>query len=290
MRTRPVVAAAALAAALLAVACGRLQRPAEGGIPHPTGPEDLVLRVATGGGFVPPGYAFRELPAFSLYGDGRLIRPGATIAIYPGPALPALFATRISEDGVQAILARAEEAGLLGPDRRLDWPVVADAPWTTFTVVAGGAAHVVSAYALGFEEGAGPGLPPGVTEEEAALRRELAAFVRALGDLGSWLPEGAVGPEEPYEPQALRVLVEPWREAPDPALAQPEVPWPLGSLAGFGDPTELAPGARCGLVEGPDLRALLPLVERANELTPWTSGGQRYLLTFRPLLPDESGC
>ncbi|HWO70215.1 MAG TPA: hypothetical protein VNP94_05610 [Actinomycetota bacterium] len=288
MRTRHLIAA--LAAALLAAACGRLRPPAEGGIPHPTGPDDLVLRVATGGGFVPPAYAFRELPSFSLYGDGRLIRPGATIEIYPGPALPGLYVTRISEEGVQAILARAREAGLLGPDRRLDWPVVADAPWTTFTVAAGGVSHVVSAYALGFEEGTEGGLPPGVTEEEAAARRELAAFLRALGDLRSWLPAGAVGPEEPYEPHALRVLVEPWREAPDPALAQPEVAWPLGPLAGFGEPSGLAPGARCGVVEGSDLRALLPLAERANELTSWTSGGERYLLTFRPLLPDESGC
>ncbi|HWO69366.1 MAG TPA: hypothetical protein VNP94_01210 [Actinomycetota bacterium] len=280
---------AALGLAVLAAACGRLQRPGDGGIAHPTGPEDLVLRVATGGGLLPPEAAFRELPSFSLYGDGRLIQPGATIEIYPGPALPAAFVSRISEAGVQAILARAEEAGLLGPDRRLGWPLVVDAPWTTLTVVAGGGAHVVSVYALGLEE-AGDGLPPGVTEEEAALRRELAAFLRALGDLRSWLPEGAVGAEEAYEPHALRVLVQPWREPPDPALSQAEVAWPLGPLSGFGRGSDLAPGARCGVVEGPDLHEVLPLAERANELTPWTSGGQRYLLTFRPLLPDESGC
>ena len=34
----------------------------------------------------------------------------------------------------------------------------------------------------------------------------------------------------------------------------------------------------------------MPLVEQANQLTPWTSDGSQYGLLFRPLLPDESGC
>ena len=35
---------------------------------------------------------------------------------------------------------------------------------------------------------------------------------------------------------------------------------------------------------------LLPLAEDANTLTPWTSDGQRYAISFRPLLPNETSC
>jgi hypothetical protein len=43
-------------------------------------------------------------------------------------------------------------------------------------------------------------------------------------------------------------------------------------------------------VTGSDLATLLPLVQTANQLTPWTSGGKEYTLLFRPMLPDETGC
>ena len=32
------------------------------------------------------------------------------------------------------------------------------------------------------------------------------------------------------------------------------------------------------------------LAEDANANTPWTSGGNQFTVTFRPLLPDETGC
>ena len=47
---------------------------------------------------------------------------------------------------------------------------------------------------------------------------------------------------------------------------------------------------RCGAVAADAATTLLPLAEQANQLTPWTSDGERYALWFRPLLPDESGC
>jgi len=47
---------------------------------------------------------------------------------------------------------------------------------------------------------------------------------------------------------------------------------------------------RCGTVAADAAATLLPLAEQANQLTPWTSDGERYGLWFRPLLPDESDC
>ena len=72
------------------------------------------------------------------------------------------------------------------------------------------------------------------------------------------------------------------------------IAWPLTTpLATFGAPPIQGGGlngTRCGVVEGTDAATLRPLLEKANQLTPWTSGGKTYSLRVRPLLPDESGC
>ncbi len=284
MRARPL-AASILALGLLLGACGRLNDGAggDGSIDHPTGADELVLRVEYVGGFVPVEYMLRQVPGFSLFGDGSLVITGPQIEIYPGPALPNLIVTPITEDGVQVILEAARDAGLLGPDRTYDYPCIMDAATTTFTLNADGATHAVSAYALG--DGMG-GECPGVDDD---ARRKLFDFSSKLGDLRSWLPQGSIGEERAYEPTALRVYVQPY--VPDPNLEQPVVDWPLDTpLASFGDPVSAVPDTRCGVVEGDELEKLLPEAQRANELTPWRSDGEDHRLLFRPLLPDERGC
>ncbi len=54
-----------------------------GSITHPTGSADVVLRVSTGGGFVPIEYNYTMTPEFTLYGDGRVIVTGPITAQYP---------------------------------------------------------------------------------------------------------------------------------------------------------------------------------------------------------------
>lgn len=256
------------------------------GIEHPTSPNRLVLRVEQGGGFVPIEYALRDVPLFSLYGDGRIVTTGPQIAIYPGPALPNLVVTRISDEGIQAILRAARDAGLLGPDRHYDHPGIADVHTTTFTVVAEGSRHVISAYALGVDDATGL-----IPEDEREARRKLSDFQAKLSDLRSWLPQGSVGEESSFEFDELRIFVRQasW-ESPDEGLEQPEIEWPLEEgLAGFGQELNDLE-FRCGSVEGASLATLLPVVQNANELTPWRDGAELYGLVFRPLLPDESGC
>lgn len=284
MRTRPLLLSPAIALSLLAAACGRLTGTGDGGgIDHPTGRNDVILRVDYGGGFVPAEYSVRSLPTFALYGDGTLVLQGPQIEIYPGPATPNLLRRTIDEDGIQAILEAAQEAGLLGPDRHYDYPCVADGATTTFTLNADGATHTISAYSL-FE---GEGDCPDVDRQG---RAKLAGFMTKLGDLGTLVPEGSLGPEEPFVESELRVYARPYGQAPDPQLEQRVSDWPLATgLGGFGE--EVADlGLRCGVVSGADLKLLRPLALEANELTPWRSGGERYLLIFRPLLPDEHGC
>ena len=301
----PKALAAVVAVSLALGACARLSAGGSGGfIDHPTGPADLVLRVEVVGGFRPATAVLRDVPPFTLVGNGRVIAPGPQVLVYPGPALPNLQVREVTEAGVQRILRAARDAGLMGPDRHYDYPLVADAATTRFVLVAGGERHVVSAYALGeeafgedlgaptgMESPAGAERAPGLSEEERGARRRLARFRDRLLDLGRWLPPGSVGEERPYEPAGLRVFVTPDLPVEDPALRQRPLDWPLPEpLAGLGRPLEGLPEVRCAVVSGEDLQALRPLLERATELTPWRSGGRTFGLAFRPLLPDESGC
>jgi hypothetical protein len=289
MRTR-TLPIALLTVALLVGACGRFRDdpgPGNARIDHPTGADHVVLRVATGGGFVPLEYNLRSIAGISIYGDGRLIVEGPMIEIYPGPALPNLQVTQLSEDAIQAILREARTAGLLGEDASYDYPCVADLPTTTFTVAAEGTTHTVSAYALGFTEGAEASADCRGVDSEA--RAKLYDFQVKLGDLRSWLPEGSIGQEEPFEPSEMRVYVQPYRG--DSALTQPQVDWPLAStLEAFGEEDANFADLRCGVVGGDDLGVLMPEARSANELTPWTSDGGEFSLIFRPLLPDEHTC
>jgi hypothetical protein len=295
MRTK-TLAITLLVPVLLLAACGRLNDDdgaggsggtgGSNGIDHPTGGDELVLRVQIGGGFVPVEWNLRSVPGISIFGDGRMIVEGPMIEIYPSPALPNLQVSRLTEEAIQAILEEAERAGLLGPDASYDYPCIADAPTTTFTVVADGTTHTVSAYALGFEDGSGQA---SCADVKVDARAELRDFSQKLGDLRSWLPEGSIGAEEEYVPTEMRVYVRPYQG--DAELEQAQVEWPLADpLAGFGERDPNLADTRCGVVSGADLDALLPLAQTANELTPWSSGGTDHGLIFRPLLPDEHTC
>ena len=261
-------------------------------IEHPTG-SDLVVRMESGGGFVPREFVLGSLPAFTLLGDGRVITQGAQTMIFPGPALPSIQERRLSEAGIQQVLDFIRDTGLFGADAEYMGAanVVADAPTTTFTVQAGGRTVTVSVYALGmFLEGEGaPGLPAG---EEVAHRR-LQQLSDRLTMLERWLPDEAwVAPEHTdYQPEAVRLYVRNADADPaDPSGLEPDVrDWPLAEpLAEFGDePSENSPDLRCGTIEGPDLEPALAELRSASQITRWRSGESVYVIIARPLLPDE---
>jgi hypothetical protein len=285
MRIRAV--SLALPLLLLAACADAPPGPGDGneGIPHATGPGALLVRVDVGGGFVPVEWHLRNLPTVSLYGDGTLITPGAQIAIYPGPALPAISRRTVEEDGVQAILREAIDATDSLPADLGDMGTVAiaDAPTTVITVRAGTVDRRIEVYALA-ELG---GRPDGMPEDVYRARQRLAGLVTKLTALDGWLPAGSLGSETTFEGDAARLFVGRYRRVED--LAQEPIAWPLGGgLGSFG--TGTAQGYRCGTVLGDDWRTLLEAAGPSNELTPWMDGGERYSILFRPLLPDEAGC
>jgi len=282
--------------AVLLASCARFgASPApETPISHPAG-DALVLRLATAGGFVPADYLFASIPGFTLTGDGRVIMVGAQDLIYPGPALPALNVRRLTDEGIQLVLREAVGSGQLDDDA--DWlganRFVADAPDSVFTLHADGREVSVRVYALGILDPERPSDWPQVSADELAAHRSLRALSDRLMTLDAWLPSDAWADPawQPYEAAAIRLLVrDADGEAPNPdGPPFQELPWPVtGDPATFGDPAAWAEDARCGVVAGADSGAWYAALADANQLTRWTSGGHRYALTIRPLLPDEA--
>lgn len=291
---KPRTAAAAFLAIAL-VACAdapsgsarTTSTPSIGAIAHQTGSDQIVLRVAFEGGFVPIDVMLSSMPTVSLFGDGTLITPGAQIDIYPGPALPAIQQQHVTEAGLQAILQAALDAGLDTDQDMTDLGSVgiADASTTVFTFDANGEQHTVRVYALG-ELG---DWPPGMSQEQYHARSELQAFVEKLGRLDGWLPDGSMDAATPYEATSARLFVSDY--AGDPSLHQQPIPWPLTQPLSGTDASTEPGGYHCLVVDGADWTgALMPAAAAANQLTPWVSGGQRWAILFRPLLPDERGC
>jgi hypothetical protein len=291
--TAAALIATAVAAGLVLAACAGIRARGAPAGPGPTRPDPggFSLTVADAGGFVAPQALLRRVPAFALLADGTAVAPGPQIEIYPGPALPNMVARRIGPAGLRAILRAATGAGLLGPSRSITLHGVADATTTTFTLVRAGTTHRVSVYALD----AAPH-DPGLSASQRAEAGRLVHLRDALGDLERWLPKGSVGPEAPYRPTGLLVFAARTQGTKDlpvapPAEGQAPARWPLPTPLGrFGAPFGPMAGLRCATVTGLDLRALLPALRRANELTPWQSGGRSYSLVARPLLPGEPGC
>jgi hypothetical protein len=280
---------AMMAVALIAAACGGIGNDATNGgsagadgIDHPSGSNEVVLRIAWEGGFVPVEMMLSRIPVWTLYGNGTVIVEGPQIEIYPPPLLPNLLATRISEGGIQVILEAARDAGLMDGDVSYPYPCVADAPTTVFTTTADGSTSVVSADALG---ATGP-----CPEVDAEARAALNDFQMQLGDLAGWLPAGAVSEEETYNPSEMDLYIGAYQAGGE--FPQQPIDWPLATpLSSFGEPVEGTAGdLRCGVVSGTDLDVVLPDLQEANALTPWVSDTEEYRLIARPLLPDEGSC
>jgi hypothetical protein len=247
-----------------------------GPIEHPTGADELVIQVQTGGGFVAPSSLALEIPAISVYGDGTFIVPGPTTLQYPGNALPNLQRGRITEAELQELLEAAVAAGILReepPD--FGDPGVTDMP-STDIIVNGDSEYHVSIYALDYMDG-----DDNLESEQRAARERVRDFI-------AMLPTDAT---EQYDPDAVAVLVRPYTNVE--SVAEPgRHDWPLGDLATTGEPIEgFGNDTRCLVVADTDeTHTVLAAATNARLGDVWQSAGADYALSFRPLLPDESGC
>jgi len=246
-----------------------------------TNADQLVLRIATGGGFIGPSADLTRLPPFALYADGRLIVPGATDAIFPGPLLPALVQVQVTPAEIQKILGAADTAGLLGPDASYMNPGVADAGTTTFTTTVDGKTHRISAYALGIGRAD--------TGADAATLQALADFAARTQDLATLLGR-PVAMDRLYQPTAINIFASAAQPA-DPSAPTPAViAWPLSLDPGTAGQPAPAEGVRCISIRGSDLASFLAVAATARSNAIWTAPSGRYSLSVRPLYPEESGC
>lgn len=264
-----------LAVASVAAACSGTPAATPSPSPSPIDSNVAVVRIDQTGGMLPPWITLEEYPTVAVYADGRVIMQGPMVDLYPGPALPNLTVTRVTQAGLAQILQLAAQAGLRGHDRMLGEPLL-DSGTTNFTVVTADGRHVTQVWSLS---------DPGA--EIAALRQ----FQDALLGLRTWLAAEVVGEDEPFAWDRLRVISMPADpgQAPDPQLMT-IVDWPLEPLAGLGIVLDEGGGYRCGVVEGTDLDTLRPALATANELTFWRSEAQTYALGLRPMLPDDEPC
>ena len=172
-----------------------------GSIDHPTGATDVVLRMEWGGGFVPMQTFVTQMPQFTLYGDGTAVfrpLPDPTGADFRTPSAPFLTG-HLSEDAVQALLAFAlHDGGLAIAKTSYDYPGIADASSTIFTVDAGGVDKTVSAYALFESTNDGP---------DQADREALNSLQMRLNAFETEARNGAVANVSDYDPAAYKVVM-----------------------------------------------------------------------------------
>ncbi|MBX6752013.1 MAG: hypothetical protein IRY85_20525 [Micromonosporaceae bacterium] len=271
----------ALLPVLLLAACAQPASPGatdRGGARTNYRPDEVVLRIEYVGGFVAAQTLATRLPVVTIYGDGRVITEGPVIAIYPGPALPNILERRIGAADMNRLVTMAVEAGV-GADIDYGTPSVTDLPETKFTVSTTDGVLTSTVYALDIDEG--------LTAAQITARQKLRDLKDALTDLPGTLGADAAGEERPYEPVALAAVTSPFVGSEE-GLDQPEAAWPGPALPG--EPLGSLPDLRCLTVTGDDLAAVLEAAAGATTLTPWVWEGERWFVSFRPLLPDESTC
>ncbi len=194
---------------------------------YATGADDVVIDVTLEGGFV-PSVAFSTTPVAVVTGDGRVLTTGPTTMEYPGRLLPNVLQQSITVVGIEELLARADELGLLADVEYATKDNIADAPTTVVTITVDGETYTHSAYALDLEPETDP------------ARRALSDFVALMTDLSGTIGD-AVGPEEPYVADAYLVQA----EVIDPATmtfdVEPTiVAWPADSPVRLADVGECA--------------------------------------------------
>jgi len=250
--------------------------PVADGYQHPTGADDVVIEYAEVGGFVTREFAFQQTPNLLVSGDGRVFSPGAQIEIYPGPLLPAVQMQPIAEDGMQAILAAAEEAGLL---QQIDYEQptdIADATTAQVTINVNGQTYVHSAYALGLA------FPGEGSEETTPERQALADFIVRLNDMAGVVGVDQLGEQTIFEPAEYgieAIVVDDLSAYGSDGIEPTVVDWLADASV------RLADASTCVVVPAAEVGELLAT---ANQLTFFIDADVTYQVVAKPILPDTT--
>ena len=250
--------------------------PVADGYQHPTGADDVVIEYAEVGGFVTREFAFQQTPNLLVSGDGRVFSPGAQIEIYPGPLLPAVQVQPITEDGVQATLAAAEEAGLL---QQIDYEQptdIADATTAQVTINVNGQTFVHEAYALGLA------FPGEGSEETTPERQALADFIARLNGMAGVVGVDQLGEQTVFEPAEYgieAIVVDDLSAYGSDGIEPTVVDWLADASV------RLADASTCIVVSAAEVGELLAT---ANQLTFFNDADVTYQVLAKPILPGTT--
>jgi hypothetical protein len=250
--------------------------PVTDGFQHPTGADEVVIQYAEVGGFVPREYAFQQTPNVLVSGDGRVFGPGAQIEIYPGPLLPAVQVQPITDEGIQTILAAADEAGLFAQIDYEQPTNIADASTAQVTINVGGQTYLHEAYALGL---ANPGEPG---EETTPERQALADFIAQLMDLPTLVGADQLGEQTLFEADEYGIealVVDDLSVYGADGIEPTVVDWPADATV------RLADAATCTVVSAAEVGEALAA---ANQLTFFTDADVTYQVLAKPILPGTT--
>ena len=283
---------AALALAVVVAGCTAGQASPSAPVSEPASVAPSVPASPTAEGFalrtslsqaISPVDAYRSLHPPLAIQDGVAIIPAPQDAIFPPGLVTTLEQHPISDAGVQTIISAAATAGLLSgptdfaPDR------MPGSKTAELQFVISGVARTVSGdpdrqiVCVTAPCDPAPGTPEAFAGFWAKLQ-DLPAFV------GDELGEAAV-----YRPERLALLL---TEPPVDATLPPQyADWPIAgvSMRDFGTEIAGTPPARCGIVEGEALPAVVAALDSANTYTRWRDGsGDEFGIVSRPLFPDEA--
>jgi len=246
------------------------------GYQHPTGADEVVIEYAEVGGFMPRELVFNQIPNVLISGDGRSFSPGAQIAIYPGPLLPAVQVWSMDEDGIQQALAAADEAGLF---QAIDYDQptnIADASTARVTIDVDGETYVHEAYALGIGGGPGDDGADATTPE----RRALLDFINELQEITSPGPDADARIFEPSEYGIEALVVDDLSAYGSDGIEPTVVDWPPD--AGV----RLADASSCTVVAAAEVGEALAA---ADQLTFFQDGDDTiYQVLAKPILPGTA--
>jgi hypothetical protein len=246
--------------------------PVADGYEHPRGADEVVIQYAEVGGFVPREFAFQQTPNVLVSGDGRVFGPGAQIEIYPGPLLPAVQVQPITEEGIQTIMASADEAGLFAQIDYEQSTNIADASTAQVTINVDGQTYVHEAYALGLANPSEPGV------ETSPERQALADFIAQLMDLPTIVGADQLGEQTIFEADDYAIealVVDDLSVYGSDGIEPTVVDWPADATV------RLADAATCTIVSADGVGEVLAA---ANQLTFFQEAGVTYQVLAKPVL------
>jgi hypothetical protein len=237
---------------------------AEAPVVYETEATDIVLERSYWSAWDSSAQRWRAIPSLIVFGDGTAVMGDDEYD--PEAAFHGYVARTITPDGMQALLSRAGDAGLLGP---LDLESekanqIMDGYAVSVTLRANGGTFEHYAYMLG-EDGTG-----------TADRDRFADFEDDLDDLSALLGADNVSSERPWVPAAYEIRA---RAEDEASAGTTVVEWPV-------DDVDLAT-AECRQVRAEDLDSI---TTTATVDTRFRQDGTVYDVWFGPWLPGHSRC